>query len=325
MINYSSKRIRFFPTFFLVFFLSFLNVIKASGQANPVANLLFLYNPKCQECQQLMEQDFPALLSSYKGQVEILAIDVSVSANQNLVERLKEKYTFSVEQVPILIIGDSVFIGRQQITTDLNIHVQEVINNGGASYPFLVNPSAESQDWILYTTLICISLILFLFLIVPVFRLRSEKSKLNKQISEQKKTIEKISKQVQNLTAQNKNLDEELKRMSEKIDPTMDVLLGISGSPVDLLSEAQRILYYKDKRPVEDSIKDVNGYLISLLRNVVSALGIKPIASYLQIVAFDERYHVCFQPVLQGEKVRVLETGWARSNTVLKRALVEKI
>ena len=65
--------------------------------------------------------------------------------------------------------------------------------------------------------------------------------------------------------------------------------------------------------------------LINFIKNVVEALGIRPIARYRSIVKFQDKYHRCDRLVQEGDSVRVIETGWLKGDTILKKAEVEKL
>jgi hypothetical protein len=104
----------------------------------------------------------------------------------------------------------------------------------------------------------------------------------------------------------------------------LGTLIGLGNSPVDLLSEAQRILYYLGKATSRQTEEDMQNLLVTLLRDVSARINLQPIAPYHQIVQFDPLLHQGDHPILEGAQVQVqvLETGWRVDGLVVKKAYV---
>ena len=207
-------------------------------------------------------------------------------------------------------------------------YTQTGLDNGGVDYPFVEPVSNKPDAWTIASTVVaCLGLIFITILAALLINSNNKIQKLNGQVSKCKENNEKLVHQIKKLEEINQALDETAKRYSsgERPDMALESLLGLAGgSSIDLLSEAQRILYWKNKRSSDETAKDANGFLITLLRSVVTATGIRPIAAFQQIVQFDERYHTCYTEVARGEQVRVVETGWVKGNEIIKKAVVEK-
>jgi hypothetical protein len=279
--------------------------------SNPIVKLIFLYSsgPECSDCQQVLEQDLPLAIiqSAHPDQVEILAVDISKTANEALYKYIQEKTGQRLGVLPVVIIGNSILSGRSQILADLDEKINNALDNGGVDYVFVEPASNPPNPWIIVSALATFLAVLVIGILSMALINKGKKLKI---IEERNRTLEE---------SDNRNFSQ------EKPDLVLNSLLGLAGgSSVDLLSEAQRILYLKNTRSADETVKDANGFLITLLRSVVTAARLRPIAAYRQIVLFDERYHTCYSKVIKGEQVRVIETGWVKGNEVIKKAVVEK-
>jgi hypothetical protein len=158
-------------------------------------------------------------------------------------------------------------------------------------------------------------------------RTRTQKRKRRREQDSVPKQGEHTTNQFQQLQYSREGQENRVEEKSTQRDigSLLGALIGYDKGPTDLLSEAQRILFWKDKRSVDDSIHDAYGYLAKLLRTITKVEGVRPLAKYHKVVSYQSAYYNCSKPVSEGDQVRVIETGWMRGDEVLKKAEVEKL
>jgi len=123
-------------TLLLTLILCLLAVSPAAAQ-EPRVHVVLFYSPTCGHCQQLIQNDLPPLLEKYGSQLEILAIDVSQPAGQELYIAAIERYSIAEERrgVPAMIVGDVVLVGGFEIPERFPGLVDAALANGGLDWP----------------------------------------------------------------------------------------------------------------------------------------------------------------------------------------------
>jgi uncharacterized membrane protein len=108
----------------------------AAAQEARVHVVLF-YSPTCGHCQQLIQNDLPPILEKYGSQLEILAIDVSQPAGQELYIAAIERFSIPEARrgVPAMIVGDVVLVGGFEIPEQFPGLVDAALAGGGLGWP----------------------------------------------------------------------------------------------------------------------------------------------------------------------------------------------
>ena len=120
----------------LVLLLALLAATPGAAQEPRVRAVLF-YSPSCPHCLQLIQNDLPPLLEKYGAQLEILAIDMTQPAGQELYISAIERFAIPEERrgVPAMIIGEVVLVGRYEIPEQFPGLVEAALAAGGLDYP----------------------------------------------------------------------------------------------------------------------------------------------------------------------------------------------
>ncbi len=112
-------------------------VVSPSAAQEPRVHAVLFYSPNCGHCQQLIQNDLPPLLEKYGAQLEILAIDVTQPAGQELYISAIERFGIPEERrgVPAMIIGEVVLVGGNEIPEQFPGLVEAALAGGGLDYP----------------------------------------------------------------------------------------------------------------------------------------------------------------------------------------------
>jgi hypothetical protein len=102
---------------------------------NPVVRALLFYSPACAHCHQVMTQDLPPLLAKYGKQLQILQIDTTLPGGQALYQAAVLQFNIPQERwgVPMLIVGDVVLVGGDEIPAQFPGLVEKVLAQGGGA------------------------------------------------------------------------------------------------------------------------------------------------------------------------------------------------
>ena len=295
----------------------------------PTVRLVLLYTPTCEGCENLLSV-LPGILDPYGSQVELIALDISQKVNEPAAGLLLESFEMENYQGPILLFSNNAkLIGAQTIQDNLASLIDHYLEQGGLEFPWEI--SEESQIPRISTIWIVIgigSLLVGSYVFLKSqSRTRTQKRKRRREQDAVLKQGEQTTNQFQQLQYSREGQENRVEEKSTQRDigPLLGALIGYDKGPTDLLSKVQRILFWKDKRSVDDSIHDAYGYLAKLLRTITKVEGVRPLAKYHKVVSYQSAYYNCSKPVSEGDQVRVIETGWMRGDEVLKKAEVEKL
>jgi cytochrome c biogenesis protein CcdA/thiol-disulfide isomerase/thioredoxin len=116
----------------------------ATGEVGkPVARFILFYGETCPHCHTIMDEYLPTVYAKYGDQVEHQYIEVwSDIDNYRIMLGLETKLGLPQDQqggVPVLVIGDKVLIGDQEIPAKLETYIDEYLAQGGVDYPSLEN------------------------------------------------------------------------------------------------------------------------------------------------------------------------------------------
>lgn len=112
-----------------------LTVGTASAQDTPRVRAILFYSPSCGHCHKVITEDLPPLFDQYGDQLYILGIDVTTeTGRQFFVTALEQiEYTESAV-VPLLLIGDLVMVGSEQIPAELPPLIEESLAEDGIAW-----------------------------------------------------------------------------------------------------------------------------------------------------------------------------------------------
>jgi uncharacterized membrane protein/thiol-disulfide isomerase/thioredoxin len=107
-------------------------------QAGAVVRAVFFYSPTCGHCQYVITEVFPPLFEEYGDQLEIIGVDVTNPAAQNLFSAAVDFYDIPEDArgaVPYLVIGDTFLIGDVDILEQFPGIIEDGLAQGGIDWP----------------------------------------------------------------------------------------------------------------------------------------------------------------------------------------------
>ncbi|MBN1120827.1 MAG: hypothetical protein JXJ17_07085 [Anaerolineae bacterium] len=105
--------------------------------ADGVVYGILLYSPTCPHCQEVITQVWPQFRNEFGDHLELLFIDTTSSSGQTLTTNIYDYYAIPPEArvVPMMMIGDAVFVGTDQIPTTGHETIRAGIAAGGVPLP----------------------------------------------------------------------------------------------------------------------------------------------------------------------------------------------
>jgi uncharacterized membrane protein len=109
----------------------------AQGDEEPVVYGVLLYSPQCPHCHDLIQNDWPGIQAEFGDQLRVLFINVLSEGGNALAGTIYEAYGIPPEEryVPMMIIGEHVFVGGDQIPTEGVQTIREGLASGGIPLP----------------------------------------------------------------------------------------------------------------------------------------------------------------------------------------------
>ncbi len=110
---------------------------RAQATPQPVVRAVMLWQAGCPHCEETLEQTLPPLQKKYGAQFELRLIEVvSVDDIQALYE-VGAAYGLDKEAVgvPMLILGDDVLVGSDQVREQLPALIEKHLALGGVDWP----------------------------------------------------------------------------------------------------------------------------------------------------------------------------------------------
>ncbi len=90
-----------------------LNILFFILFQQPDITLYFFYSPDCGHCKDVMLEDLPGIESKFN--VNIKKFNLDDIKNLQLLENIEKRLKKSGEDLPVIVIGDSVFYGPEEI------------------------------------------------------------------------------------------------------------------------------------------------------------------------------------------------------------------
>lgn len=122
---------------FLFSLLLIVSVAPVLAQQTPIVQLVFFFNPDCENCQQLLTRDLPPLQSKYGSQLEILQIDTSKPDGIRLYQSMAQHFQLTRDRLgtPAIVLGTTVLVGADEIPAKLPGLIDINLANGGVIWP----------------------------------------------------------------------------------------------------------------------------------------------------------------------------------------------
>ncbi len=109
----------------------------AQGDEEPVVYGVLLYSPQCPHCHDLIQNDWPGIQEEFGDQLRVLFVNVLSEGGHALAGSIYDAYGIPPEEryVPMMIIGEHVFVGGDQIPTEGVQMIREGLASGGIPLP----------------------------------------------------------------------------------------------------------------------------------------------------------------------------------------------
>lgn len=113
--------------------------------ADGVIRAVVFWMEGCPHCHYVLDDVLPPLREKYAGKLEIKLVEVVTTEDVDLLLRTAASFGIPKEQVgvPLMIIGEHVLIGSDQIPAALPGLIENYLAAGGVNYPNIFTESGE--------------------------------------------------------------------------------------------------------------------------------------------------------------------------------------
>jgi uncharacterized membrane protein/thiol-disulfide isomerase/thioredoxin len=118
--------------------------VPTRAQETAVVQVVFFFNPECDNCQKVMTEDLPPLQAKYGAQLEIIQVDTSMTEGIKLYQAMSRNFHLTNDRLgtPAIVIDTTVLVGADEIPAKLPGMIEEGIAKGGINWPDI--PGLES-------------------------------------------------------------------------------------------------------------------------------------------------------------------------------------
>jgi cytochrome c biogenesis protein CcdA len=108
-----------------------------SKAQEPVVRAVLFYSDTCSLCHVVLAEVLPPLQAKYGASLEIKQVEITPTANYELLMRMEEVHQVPPEKgvVPEMFIGDQVLFGADEIRSQLPLLIEEYLAKGGVGWP----------------------------------------------------------------------------------------------------------------------------------------------------------------------------------------------
>ncbi len=101
----------------------------------PVVHIVVFWSTDCAACRKVVGETLPPLRQKYPGQLEVQLVDVVTTGDVDALYQVAARFGIGKDEVnlPLLIIGDHVLIGSEQIPEELPGLVDRYLAEGGVA------------------------------------------------------------------------------------------------------------------------------------------------------------------------------------------------
>jgi len=135
-LSFSLNRGRFIVAAIVVLLCSWVipNVHARPGEKAATVWLVFFSSKGCSKCA-VVKQLIRSLEREYP--LKVRAFDIDKQSHYDLMERLEAIHSKDKFSVPLVLIGDTILMGDDDITAHLEMTVRRLADSGGAPLPYL--------------------------------------------------------------------------------------------------------------------------------------------------------------------------------------------
>jgi uncharacterized membrane protein len=129
---------KFIPVLLLtLLFASQFITARAQATPQPVVHAVMLWQAGCPHCEETLEQTLPPLQEKYGAQFDLLLVEVASVDDIKMLYEIGAAYGLTREEtgVPMLILGDQVLVGSEQVRDQLPALIEEHLAQGGVDWP----------------------------------------------------------------------------------------------------------------------------------------------------------------------------------------------
>jgi thiol-disulfide isomerase/thioredoxin len=111
--------------------------VRGSEEAAALATVhgVLFYSPSCIHCREVMTETLPPLRDEYGAQLRIVEIDITTSKGRAAFKSAVEALSIPIDAVPMLIVGDTILLGRDEISERLPGLIEAGLAKGGIDWP----------------------------------------------------------------------------------------------------------------------------------------------------------------------------------------------
>lgn len=112
-------------------------IIPAFAQELPTVNVLLFFDPNCPHCDMVKNEVLPPLVEQYGSQLNIQSVDISTESGYYLFRAIVTELALTDRPlgVPLMLVGEHVLIGSQQIPDELPGIIEAGLAAGGVEWP----------------------------------------------------------------------------------------------------------------------------------------------------------------------------------------------
>lgn len=125
-----------FALFFSIFGSSWLPA-KTTSEETAVVRAVLFYSRTCGHCHQVITEALPPLQEKYGDQLHIAGVDVGSEGGSQLFSAAIQRFNIPEEMraVPMLIVGETVLLGSQEIPEKFPGLIEQHLEQGGCDWP----------------------------------------------------------------------------------------------------------------------------------------------------------------------------------------------
>lgn len=110
---------------------------RGSEEAAALATVhgVLFYSRSCIHCYAVITETLPPLRDEYGAQLRIVEIDVTTASGRAVFKSAIDALSIPSDAVPMLIVGDTILLGRIEISDRLSGLIEAGLAKGGVDWP----------------------------------------------------------------------------------------------------------------------------------------------------------------------------------------------
>ena len=131
------KRIVYLISLLVLITLIPISAAAAQAEDSPIVRAVFFWSPTCPHCHYVIDEVLPPLQEQYGEQLEIVSIELNSEAAATRFYTAGAALGLAPEEmgVPMMIVGDHLLMGSQQIPDELPGLIELYLAEGGVDIP----------------------------------------------------------------------------------------------------------------------------------------------------------------------------------------------